>query len=129
MWAHLIPPHMPAHCLPPAEKVCCEPAPGTVSAAAEVLPCSVPRCTIPYRGSAWYLGIAEAVGTSQGGSIVPFWVWLCLPRPPLRLQIWLLELAVEAGRVDSLIGSWVMNLNGHSCLLSLYNVEALGIQG
>ena len=24
MWAHLIPPHMPAHCLPPAEMVCCE---------------------------------------------------------------------------------------------------------
>lgn len=53
---------------------------------------------------------------------------LCLPRPPLRLQIWLLELAVWKP-VDSLTGSWVMNLRGHSCLLSLYNVEALGIQG
>lgn len=98
-------------------------------ARSQQLPRSCPAPSLAALSPAWYLGIAEAVGTSQGGSIVPFWVWLCLPRPPLRLQIWLLELAVEAGRVDSLIGSWVMNLNGHSCLLSLYNVEALGIQG
>lgn len=67
--------HMPACCLLPAGMVCCENAqPLAQSQQPQVLPCSAPHCVVPCRGSAWCLGIATAMGTSQGGRILPFWV-------------------------------------------------------
>lgn len=66
---------MPAHCLLPAEMVCRENAqPLAQSQQLQVLPCCVPHCAVPCRVSAWCLGIAAVMGTSQGGRILPFWV-------------------------------------------------------